>query len=280
MAVLLEGKLVAAAHKALIQEKIADLAIQGIQPGLAIILIGEDAASRIYTKRMTKLAESLGLAVFVRELPASATQEQALELMDELSRNVAVHGILPMMPLPAHLNAEQLISRMDPAKDVDGLHPVNIGCVAAGKKNAAAPCTPRAVMAILDHFRIDPAGKRAVIIGRSNVVGKPLMHLLLAKNATVTVCHSKTQELAAVVRQGDIVVAAVGKARMVTADMIKPGAVVIDVGINEVDGVMLGDVDYEPVEAIAGAITPVPGGVGSVTTTMVLEAVLREWNHG
>lgn len=280
MAVLLEGKLVAAAHKAFIQEKIADLAMQGIQPGLAIILIGDDAASRIYTKRMTKLAESLGLAVFVRELPASATQEQALELMDELSRNVAVHGILPMMPVPAHLDVEQLIARMDPAKDVDGLHPVNIGFVAAGKKNAAAPCTPRAVMAILEHFRIDPAGKQAVIIGRSNVVGKPLMHLLLAKNATVTVCHSKTQDLAAVVRQGDIVVAAVGKARMVTADMIKPGAVVIDVGINEVDGAMFGDVDYEPVAAVAGAITPVPGGVGSVTTTMVLEAVLREWNHG
>lgn len=280
MAVLLEGKLVAAAHKAFIQEKIADLAMQGIQPGLAIILIGDDAASRIYTKRMTKLAESLGLAVFVRELPASATQEQALELMNELSGNVAVHGILPMMPVPAHLDAEQLIARMDPAKDVDGLHPVNIGFVAAGKKNAAAPCTPRAVMAILEHFRIDPAGKQAVIIGRSNVVGKPLMHLLLAKNATVTVCHSKTQDLAAVVRQGDIVVAAVGKARMVTADMIKPGAVVIDVGINEVDGAMFGDVDYEPVAAVAGAITPVPGGVGSVTTTMVLEAVLREWNHG
>ena len=279
MAIVLDGKLVATARKALIQDKITRLSASGIIPGLAILLVGDDAASHIYTKRMAKLAESIGLAVFVKELPATATQVEVLALMEELNQDNAIHGILPMMPLPSHLDADALIASMNPAKDVDGLHTVNIGLVAAGKRNAVAPCTPRAVMAILEHFRIDVAGKRAVIIGRSNVVGKPLIHLLLAKNATVTVCHSKTHSLAEVISQGDIVIAAVGKAHMVTAAMIKLGAVVIDVGINEVDGAVVGDVDYEAVTAVAGAITPVPGGVGSVTTTMLLEAVLKGLDH-
>lgn len=278
MTILLDGKQVAAERKTRIQTQIAALAVRGAKPGLAIVLVGDDAASRIYTTRMAKLAETMGMAVFVKELPAGISQVELLNLISALNADPAVQGILPMMPLPGHLDADQVAAHIQPAKDIDGLNPLTIGLVAAGK-SLAAPCTPRAVMAILDHYHIELSGRRAVVIGRSNVVGKPLVHLLLARNATVTVCHSKTQDLAAVVSQGDIVIAAVGKANLVQADMIKPGAVVIDVGINEVDGKMVGDVDFERVSPITSAITPVPGGVGAVTTTMVLEAVLQGMGH-
>jgi len=278
MTILLDGKQVAAERKTRIQTQIAALAVRGAKPGLAIVLVGDDAASRIYTTRMAKLAETMGMAVFVKELPAGISQVELLNLISALNADPAVQGILPMMPLPGHLDADQVAAHIQPAKDIDGLNPLTIGLVAAGK-SLAAPCTPRAVIAILDHYHIELSGRRAVVIGRSNVVGKPLVHLLLARNATVTVCHSKTQDLAAVVSQGDIVIAAVGKVNLVQADMIKPGAVVIDVGINEVDGKMVGDVDFERVSPIASAITPVPGGVGAVTTTMVLEAVLQGMGH-
>lgn len=274
MAVLLDGKRVAAERKGNIQARIASLAQRNKIPGLAIVLVGADAASRIYTDRMAKLAGDMGFAVFIKALPAEISQADLLQVINELNDDPAVQGILPMMPLPAHLDADQLAAHIRPEKDIDGLNPLTIGLVAAGK-SLAAPCTPRAVMAILDHYNIEISGRKAIVIGRSNVVGKPLIQLLLARNATVTVCHSKTQDLAAVVSQGDIVIAAVGKANLVQAEMIKPGAVVIDVGINEVDGKMVGDVDFENVAPIAGFITPVPGGVGSVTTTMVLEAVLQ-----
>lgn len=274
MTVLLDGKLVAAERKGRIQTKIAALAAQNITPGLAIVLVEGDAASRIYTDRMTKLAEAMGIAVVVKELPAEVTQAELIHVVSELNADPSVQGILPMMPLPAHLDADQIVAHIQPDKDIDGLNPLTIGLVTAGK-SLAAPCTPRAVMAILDHYHIEISGRKAVIIGRSNVVGKPLIQLLLSRNATVMVCHSKTQDLAAIVSQGDIVIAAVGKANLVKANMIKPGAVVIDVGINEVDGKMVGDVEFENVAPIAGFITPVPGGVGSVTTTMVLEAVLQ-----
>lgn len=274
MTVLLDGKLVAAERKGRIQTKIAALAAQNITPCLAIVLVEGDAASRIYTDRMTKLAETMGIIVVVKELPAEVTQAELIHVVSELSADPSVQGILPMMPLPAHLDADQIAAHIQPDKDIDGLNPLTIGLVAAGK-SLAAPCTPRAVMAILDHYHIELSGRRAVIIGRSNVVGKPLIQLLLSRNATVMVCHSKTQDLAAIVSQGDIVIAAVGKANLVKANMIKPGAVVIDVGINEVNGKMVGDVEFESVAPIAGFITPVPGGVGSVTTTMVLEAVLQ-----
>ena len=274
MAVLLDGKRVAAERKGNIQARIASLAERNRIPGLAIVLVGADAASRIYTDRMAKLAGGMGFAVFIKALSAQVSQADLLQVITELNADPAVQGILPMMPLPAHLDADQLAAHIRPDKDIDGLNPLTIGLVAAGK-SLAAPCTPRAVMAILDHYHIELSGRKAVVIGRSNVVGKPLIQLLLSRNATVTVCHSKTQDLAAVVSQGDIVIAAVGKTNLVQAGMIKPGAVVIDVGINEVDGKMVGDVDFENVAPIAGFITPVPGGVGSVTTTMVLEAVLQ-----
>lgn len=278
MALILDGKAVAAARKAALQAKIDLLASRGVQSGLAIVIVGDDAASRIYAERMAKVAAQMGLKVTVKQLPAATSQEELLQIINQLNDDSAIHGILPMMPLPAHLNADEIIAALDPAKDVDALSPISVGLVAAGKSKWA-PCTPRAVMAILDHYNIELTGKHAVIIGRSNVVGKPLMHLLLSRNATVTVCHSKTQDLAAMVRQGDIVVAAVGKAELITADMIKPGAVVIDVGINEVGDRLTGDVDFTSVERVAAAITPVPGGVGSVTTTMVLDAALRELGH-
>ncbi|WP_312338648.1 bifunctional 5,10-methylenetetrahydrofolate dehydrogenase/5,10-methenyltetrahydrofolate cyclohydrolase [Anaerospora hongkongensis] len=277
MAVLLDGKRVAAERKANIQARVASLTEQNRIPGLAIVIVGADAASRIYADRMAKLAGDMGFAVFIKALPAQVSQTDLLQVITELNADPAVQGILPMMPLPAHLDADLLAAHIQPDKDIDGLNPLTIGLVAAGK-SLAAPCTPRAVMAILDHYHIELSGRKAVIIGRSNVVGKPLIQLLLARNATVMVCHSKTQDLAAVVSQGDIVIAAVGKANLVQMEMIKPGAVVIDVGINEVDGKMVGDVDFTNVAPIAGFITPVPGGVGSVTTTMVLEAVLQGFN--
>lgn len=274
MTLILDGKQVAAAYKAKIQAEIAALSAKGIVPGLAILLVGDDGASRIYTNRLAKLADSLGVCTLVKELPAGTSQQDLLMLIDALNNDSAIHGILPMMPLPAHIKADRIAAALRPEKDVDAINPVNTGLVAMGKSRWA-PCTPRAVMAILDHYNIELAGHHAVIIGRSNVVGKPLANLLLNRDATVTVCHSRTADLAAIVRQGDIVVAAVGRAGLLTADMVKPGAIILDVGINEVAGKVVGDADFAAVEQVAGAITPVPGGVGAVTTTMVIEAVLR-----
>ena len=276
MALILDGKKAAEAQKDAIARKIAELQAQGVNCGLAIILAGDDAASAIYANRLVKLGEGLGIRTEVIRLNADVTEEELLNKVDQLNRDHSVQGILPMMPLPRHLNADRLAAAIAPEKDVDAINPVNAGLVASGRSRWA-PCTPRAVMAILDFYGIELAGKQAVIIGRSNVVGKPLFHLLLGRDATVTVCHSKTAGLAETVRRADIVIAAVGKAGMVTAAMVKPGAVVIDVGINEVEGKIVGDVDYDQVSAVAGAITPVPGGVGAVSTVMVMEAVLRKY---
>ena len=276
MALIMEGKPAAAALRTRLAEKVKKLREQNIACGLAVLLVGDDHASSIYADWLGKLCGNLNIPYHLAALSGETTQEELLELIGQMNRNPAVSGILPMMPLPPQIDPEIVVRSIDPGKDVDSLHPLNVGLVSSGK-SPWAPCTPRAVMTLLDHYGIELAGKHAVIVGRSNVVGKPLAQLLLARDATVTVCHSKTPDLGYFLRQADLVVAAVGRPRLIVAGMIKPGAVVVDVGINELAGRIVGDVDYEKVSAVAAAITPVPGGVGTVSTVMVLEAVLRNW---
>lgn len=276
MTLILDGKKTAESLKGRILAKTQELKNKGTVCRLAVILVGDDPASGIYANRLVKMGENVGITAEIHRLPQTATQEELSAVVRALGSDDTVQGILPMLPLPGHLSADILAREISPDKDVDAVSPVNAGLVAAGKSRWA-PCTPRAVMSILDFYNIPLAGKNAVIIGRSNVVGKPLFHLLLERDATVTVCHSKTAGLADVVRQADIVVAAIGKPEYIPASMIKPGAVVVDVGINEVDGRITGDVNYGDVFPIAGAITPVPGGVGAVSTIMVMEAVLKKY---
>lgn len=276
MAIILDGKKVAAAEKGDLIAKIAALKEKGLTCGLAIIMVGDNPASRIYMNRLDKLATSIGMVSHPYHLPADTPQEELLALIDKLNADSDIHGIIPMMPMPAHINADIIGEGILAQKDVDAIHPYNVGLFASGK-SAWAASTPRAVMAILDFYGIELSGRHAVVIGRSNVVGKPMTHLLLSRNATVTVCHSKTVNLADIVRQADVIVAAVGYPRLVKAEMVKPGAVVVDVGINEVESGIVGDVDYDEVAKVAGAITPVPGGVGAVSTIMVMQAVLRDF---
>lgn len=278
MAQVLDGRQVAAGVKASLQAKAAAVRERGGCFGLAIVRVGEDPASRVYANALVKLAGGIGVPASVRELPADAQEAEVIAVIQTLNADSAVSGILPMMPLPAHLNADRVAAALSPEKDVDSLHPLNCGLVASGKSRWA-PCTPRSVMTILDYYHIDLKGKQVAIVGRSNVVGKPLFHLMLGRDATVTVCHSRTPDLKAMLRQADVVVAAVGRAEMIKADMVKPGAIVVDVGINEVAGRLVGDVDYPSVELVAGAITPVPGGVGAVSNVMVMEAVLRHFSE-
>jgi methylenetetrahydrofolate dehydrogenase (NADP+)/methenyltetrahydrofolate cyclohydrolase len=214
--------------------------------------------------------------VILERLPQTALEAEVITVIERLNLDPTVHAILPMLPLPRQIDANAVVERLAPLKDADALHPLNAGLVATGK-SLWAPCTPRAVMAILAYYQIPLAGRNVVVVGRSNVVGKPLAHLLLAENATVTICHSKTADLAKVTKQGDVVIAAVGRPKLIQADMIKPGAVVIDVGINDTAEGLVGDVDYLAVEQVAAAITPVPGGVGTVSSVMVMEAVLIRW---
>ena len=276
MALIMEGKPAAAAMRTRLTEKARKLRDQGVVCGLAVVLVGDDHASIIYAEWLGKLCSNLGIRYHLAALPSDTTQEELLAQISQLNANPQVSGILPMMPLPRHIDPDIIARSIDAAKDVDAMHPLNVGLVAAGK-SPWAPCTPRAVMAVLDHYGIELAGKHAVIVGRSNVVGKPLAQLLLGRDATVTVCHSKTPDLGRFLRQADLVVAAVGKPLMIGAAMISPGAVVVDVGINELEGRIVGDVDFAGVEPLAAAITPVPGGIGTVSTVMVLEAVLRKW---
>ncbi|MBP1765074.1 MAG: 5, 10-methylenetetrahydrofolate dehydrogenase methenyltetrahydrofolate cyclohydrolase [Firmicutes bacterium] len=276
MALILDGKKVAAAEKGSLIAKVAELKEKGQICGLAIVMVGDNPASRIYMNRLDKLAKSIGMESNMYHLPKETSQDELLALLARLNADPSVHGIIPMMPMPAHINPDVVGEAVSAQKDVDAIHPYNVGLFASGKSVWAAS-TPRAVMAILDYYNIPLAGRHAVVIGRSNVVGKPMTHLLLGRNATVTVCHSKTVNMADILRQADVIVAAVGVPRMVKADMVKPGAVVVDVGINEIEDEIVGDVDYGEVEKVAGAITPVPGGVGSVSTIMVMQAVLRDF---
>jgi methylenetetrahydrofolate dehydrogenase (NADP+)/methenyltetrahydrofolate cyclohydrolase len=277
---ILDGKALAAKIRGEVKEEVSRLAQRGVQPGLAVILAGEDAASRVYVRNKVRACEETGVRSFFLEYPASVSESELVDRVGSLNADPAVHGILVQLPLPKHIDAERVLETVSPQKDVDGFHLHNLGALLAGRPGVV-PCTPAGVMRLIEHADVALAGKHAVVIGRSNIVGKPLALLLLAQNATVTVCHSKTTNLPAVARQADVLVAAVGRAKMVTAAMVKPGACVIDVGVNRLpDGTLAGDVDFQAVQAVAGAITPVPGGVGPMTIAMLLETCVAAASRG
>ena len=271
------GKPVAQAHKAVLQENMQPLLEQGVTITLGILLVGDDSAAHMYATFMEKVAKGANFDTKLVQLPETATQEEVEAVIQEFNEDTAIYGVLPLMPMPKHIDTETVIGALDPAKDIDGLTTYNIGLVSSGK-GGYVPCTPKACMAIIDHYGIDLAGKKVVVLGRSQVVGKPVALLALDRNATVTICHSRTQNLEAELAQADVVIAAVGKAHMVHGSMLKPGCVVIDVGINDLEGQTVGDVEFDSAKTVASAITPVPGGVGSVTTTMMLEGLYEAYH--
>ncbi len=271
---ILDGKVTAAALEAQLKERLSGLKANGYLPKLAIVLAGSSKPSVMYAQFMKKVAAGYGIEAALYAKPDDVAEEELGGLIKELNTDNSVTGILMMMPLPGHLQAEHLIELIDPDKDIDGLTTMNAGRLFSGKDGFFG-CTPRAVMEILKHYDISVDGKEAVVVGRSNVIGKPVAAMLMQKNATVTVCHSHTRNLRDITCSADILVAAVGKPDAIQADMVKPGAIVIDVGINRAGGKTVGDVDYEAVLPIAGAVTPVPGGVGAVTTTMVIESLVK-----
>ena len=275
MAIRIDGKAISAEIRAELKEKTeAFAAARGYRPGLAVIIVGEDPASQVYVRNKKRACEEVGFYSRGYELPASTSQKELLALIDTLNADPAIHGILVQLPLPKHLDESEVLLRIDPKKDVDAFHPYNVGKIMIGDYRFL-PCTPAGVMALLERTGIEIAGKKCVVVGRSNIVGKPMAMLLLHANGTVTVCHSRTKELSSVTREADILVVAIGRADFITADMVRPGAVVIDVGMNRrADGKLTGDVDFAAVEPIASAITPVPGGVGPMTITMLLQNTL------
>jgi methylenetetrahydrofolate dehydrogenase (NADP+)/methenyltetrahydrofolate cyclohydrolase len=247
----------------------------GVKPGLAAVLVGDDPASAVYVRNKKIACEKAGLYPQEHLLPASTTQEALLALIQQLNVDPKIHGILVQLPLPSHIESKAILQAVSPEKDADGFHPVNVGRLVEGDA-VFVPCTPKGVMHMIDSTGTDIAGKRAVVIGRSNIVGKPVAMLLLHRHATVTICHSRTKDLPSVVQEADIVIAAIGKPLFVTPDMVKEGAVVIDVGINRLaDGKLVGDVDFDRVKERAGWITPVPGGVGPMTIAMLLQNTLE-----
>jgi methylenetetrahydrofolate dehydrogenase (NADP+)/methenyltetrahydrofolate cyclohydrolase len=271
---LIDGKATAAALRERVADAVADLrARHGVQPGLAVVLVGDDPASDVYVRSKGRMTVAAGMRSFEHRLPAGTAEADLLALVARLNANPSVHGILVQLPLPAHMNSDAVINAIDPAKDVDGFHISNVGLLGTGQK-AMVPCTPLGCLMMLRERLGDMSGLEAVIVGRSNIVGKPMAQLLLAENCTVTLAHSRTRDLPAVCRRADILVAAVGRAEMIGADWVKPGATVIDVGINRVERggarVLVGDVDFAAVSAVAGAITPVPGGVGPMTIACLL----------
>jgi methylenetetrahydrofolate dehydrogenase (NADP+)/methenyltetrahydrofolate cyclohydrolase len=271
---ILDGKSLAASVRAEVKDKVARLAQRGIRPGLAVILAGDDPASKVYVRNKVRACEETGVRSQLFEYPSSVSENALLERVAALNEDAAVHGILVQLPLPGQMNSQKVLETVSPAKDVDGFHEANLGALLAGQPRFV-PCTPAGVMRLLEHAKLPLAGRRAVVIGRSNIVGKPLSLLLLQKDATVTMCHSKTLDLENIARQADILVAAIGRAKLVGAAMVKPGACVVDVGVNRLaDGTLAGDVDFEAVKNIAGWITPVPGGVGPMTIAMLLENCL------
>ena len=255
---------------------------RGITPGLTVVLVGDDAASAVYVASKEKTCKSLGMNGETIRMPASAPESALMEVVDALNADPAVHGILVQMPLPKHMNADAVIRRIRPEKDVDGFHPINVGKLSVGQDDGFIPCTPNGALFMLKESGVQIKGAECVVVGRSNIVGKPMAALMLANDATVTIAHSRTKDLGDVTRRADILIAAVGKPRMITADMVKPGAVVIDVGINRIadpskkSGTRLvGDVDFDGVKHVASKITPVPGGVGKMTIAMLMLNAVR-----
>jgi len=274
MAQIINGKEVSLNVRNKIRTECEELASKtGVRPGLAVILVGEDPASQIYVRNKKKACEEVGFLSREYRLGGDTPEEELLKLIDDLNADPEIHGILVQLPVPKHIDDKKVIARIDPKKDVDAFSFENVGRIMTGEFDFV-PCTPAGIMELLAAYDIDPAGKHAVVIGRSNIVGKPMAMLLLHKNATVTICHSRTQNLKEICRQADILVAAVGKARFVTEDMVKEGAVVIDVGMNRDEKGLCGDVDFDAVEKKASFITPVPGGVGPMTITLLLQNTL------
>jgi methylenetetrahydrofolate dehydrogenase (NADP+)/methenyltetrahydrofolate cyclohydrolase len=267
---ILDGKSLAAAVRLAVKESVSRLAQRGIRPGLAVILAGDDPASRVYVRHKTLACEETGVQSRVLTFDRSVSQNQLVETVEALNADPAIHGILVQLPLPRQVDAARVLALVSPAKDVDGFHAMNLGALVSGAPGFV-PCTPAGVMRLLDHAKVPMGGRHAVVIGRSNIVGKPLALLLLREDATVTICHSKTKDLEKVTLDADILIAAVGRAKLVTREMVKPGACVIDVGVNRgADGKLAGDVDFDAVKNVAGSITPVPGGVGPMTIAMLL----------
>lgn len=268
---ILDGKALAAEIRSEVKTQVAALAEKGVSTALAVILVGDDSASQVYVRNKIKACADTGIRSLEFRMPAETTQQQLLAKISELNADESVDGILVQLPLPKQINADAVIAAIDPAKDVDGFHVANAGALVTGKQGFV-PCTPFGVMRLIEKSGVNPRGKSAVIVGRSNIVGKPMALLLLAADATVTVAHSRTPDLSAVTRNADILVAAVGRAKLIKADMVKPGAVVIDVGMNrDENGKLCGDVDFAEVKEIAGSITPVPGGVGPMTIAMLMQ---------
>ena len=274
-ATVIDGKAVAASVRERVGGEVAELSAElGRPPGLATVLVGDDPASAIYVRRKHEAADQAGIRNFDHQPDGSITQEELLDLVTELNDNDEVDGILVQLPLPAQIDADAIVNSIDPAKDVDGLTPTSAGLLARGEPGLV-PATPQGVMELISSVGVDPASKEAVIVGRSNLVGRPLFSLLLGANATVTVCHSRTRDLGEVCRRAEILVAAAGRPRLVTGDMVRPGATVIDVGTNRTEDGLVGDVDFDAAKEVAGAITPVPGGVGPMTIAMLLVNTVR-----
>lgn len=271
---LLDGKTMSNELREKLALRVENLKARGVTPGLAVILVGEDPASQIYVKNKGLGCAQVGMHSVTIRLPETTTQQELETQIDQLNGDASIHGILVQLPLPAGLDEAAALARIAPEKDVDGFHVVNAGKLFTGQKGVVA-CTPKGAMEMIRRTGIDLSGKEAVVVGRSNIVGKPMAMLLLQQNATVTMCHSRTQHLAEHTRRADVLVAAAGKPRFITADMVKPGAIVIDVGINRVDGKVVGDVDFDAVKEVASWITPVPGGVGRMTITMLLENTIE-----
>jgi methylenetetrahydrofolate dehydrogenase (NADP+) / methenyltetrahydrofolate cyclohydrolase len=281
---LIDGVALARKIREQVAAEAAALTARGLTPGLTVVLVGDDPASAVYVRSKGKASEEAGIHSDTIRLPATTTQDELLALIDRLNADDAVHGILVQMPLPRQIDSDTVIRRIDPAKDVDGFHPENVGLLLTGSTEGYAPCTPAGVMEMLREYGVETRGADVTIVGRSNIVGKPMAALLVqpGTDATVTVCHSRTRDLAEHTRRADIIIAAVGRANIVTADMVKPGAVVIDVGMNRIPDAsakrgyrLVGDVDFEGVKSVASLITPVPGGVGPMTIAMLLQNTVR-----
>ena len=271
MATIIDGKAISAKVRMEIKAEVEKMTVK---PGLAVVIVGQDPASKVYVRNKAKGCEEVGFYSEVHSLPESTSEGELLALIEKLNADEKIHGILVQLPLPKHICEEKILLAIDPKKDVDAFHPMNVGHLVAGNYDFL-PCTPAGVMELLRYYKIEIDGKHCVIIGRSNIVGKPMAHLMLEANATVTVCHSHTKNLSQITKQADILVVAIGRANFVSADMIKPGAVVIDVGINRMpDGSLAGDVATKEAEQIACAITPVPGGVGPMTISILMKNTL------
>ena len=273
--VLIDGKKVSAEVRVCLTKEVNELKEKtGRVPGLATLLVGDDPASAIYVRNKNKICRELGFKSFEQKLSLDTSEAKLLKLIKELNSNNDIHGILVQLPLPNQIDSEKILQAIDPNKDVDGFHPINVGKLVVGNA-LLTPCTPSGIIKLLDHYEINISGKHAVILGRSNIVGKPVSNLLLQRNATITICHSRTKNLEEITRSADILVAAIGRANFVTENMVSKGAIVIDVGINRVDGKLIGDINFESVSKKASYITPVPGGVGPMTIALLMENTLK-----